>query len=181
MVDPQETGQLVWEEVLPVAFIPGEGATDARLVAHRVAANLRVLQTCEALEERRCERDDEAAGHPDGARLEKKLDLLIEMMGHLVSRAAARPPAVVAALSAVALEWRCEAASPPPGSIGIAEVHLREGVAEALRLPGRVGPAQSGGRALLRFEGLTEVESDALERFVFRQHRRAVAGQRRSR
>lgn len=179
MTAPEETPLLAWEDVLPIAFVPGAPAPDERLLAHRVAANLRVIHTCEALEERRAERDDEASGSPETARLEQKVDLLIEMVGHLVSQAGSRPPAVVASLSADGLRWRMSGARPTAGELGVAEIHPREGVAEALRLPGRIVDSATDGRVSMTFEGLAEAEVDALERFVFRQHRRKIAGRRR--
>lgn len=179
MTAPEESPLLAWEEVLPVAFVPGTVEVDERLLAHRVAANLRVLHTCEALEERRAERDDESTGSPEIARLEQKVDLLIEMVGHLVSQAGSRPPAVVASLSGDGVRWRGTAPIPEAGSLGMVEIHPREGVAEALRLPGRIVDSGADGRVALSFEGLAEAELDAIERFVFRQHRRKIAGRRR--
>ena len=176
---PDDYALLAWEDVLPVAFSPGAYETDARLVAHRVAGNLRVLHTCEALEERRAERDEELAGAPEAARLEQKIDLLIELVGHWVSQSGARPPAVVASLSAARLVWRTAGIAPPVGTVGTAEVYPREGVAEAVRLPGEVVSHGPDGRISFVFGGLSEAEVDALERFVFRQHRRKIAGRRR--
>ncbi len=179
MTAPDDSTLLAWEDVLPVAFSPGAPETDTRLVAHRVASNLRVLHTCEALEERRAERDEELAGAPEMARLEKKIDLLIEMVGHWVSQARARPPAVVASLSAAGLRWRTAGAAPTVGTVGIAVVYPREGVAEAVRLPGVVAAVGDDGGISFEFRDLAEAETDALERFVFRQHRRKIAGRRR--
>ena len=185
MTTPDDSALLAWEDVLPVAFLPGAPEAEPKLVAHRVATNLRVLQTCEALEERRSERDEESAGGPETARLEKKLDLLIEMVGHWVSQAGSRPPAAVARLDAAGLSWRPAdgqlSVAPPveAGMSGTVVLYLREGVAEALRLPGRVAAVGPDGRVALQFHGLAEAEIDALERFVFRQHRRSVAGRRR--
>ena len=186
-MDPTDASPLLaWEEVLPVDFVPGAIPADPRLVAHRVAANLRVLHTCEALEERRAERDEEHAGTPESARLEQKVDLLIEMVGHMVSQSGSRPAAVVASLNAAGLDWRPtdnrSSAAPmvQPGTTGTVEVYLRESVAEALRLPGAVVAAGSDGRISFGFRDLAEAEVDALERFVFRQHRRSIAGRRRA-
>ncbi len=186
-MSPSDGSLLAWEDVLPVAFVPGEATTDARLVAHRVAGNLRVLHTCEALEERRAERDEDLSGTPDTARLEKKIDLLIELVGHWVAQSGSRPPPVVVSLDAGGLSWRpadahaSVAPSAAVGDSGMVEVYPREGVAEALRLPGRVVAADDDGRVSFEFRGLAEAEVDALERFVFRQHRRTVAGRRRGR
>lgn len=177
---PSDSGSsLEWEDVLPVAFVPGPPVTEERMVAHRIAANLRILHTCEALEERRAERDEDLGGAPETARLEKKIDLLIEMVGHWVAQSGARPPAVLAGLSAAGLRWRPESGLPRPGAVGIVQVHLREGVAEALCLPGEIGAQDADGQASMVFRGLAEAEVDALERFVFRQHRRSVAGRRK--
>lgn len=172
-----------------MAFVPatasGPAMTDDRVVAHRVAANLRVLHTCEALEERRAERDEELSDAPETARLEKKIDLLIELVGHWVAQSGSRPPPAVVSLNADGLSWRTigihapDAPSLAVGASGTVELYLREGVAEALRLPGQVVAAGADGLVKLKFRGLAEAEVDALERFVFRQHRRTIAGRRR--
>ncbi len=179
MTAPDDSALLAWEDVLPVAFVPGAPETDARLVAHRVSGNLRVLHTCEALEERRAERDEELAGAPETARLEQKIDLLIELVGHWVSQSSARPPAVVASLSAGGLAWRVTGVAPMVGAVGMVELYPRAGVAEAVRLPGKVVACGADGQISFEFAGLSEAETDVLERFVFRQHRRKIAGRRR--
>jgi len=43
------------------------------------------------------------------------------------------------------------------------------------------GEPDESGRTFFRFEGLSAEESDLLERFIFQQHRRAVAAARRGR
>jgi hypothetical protein len=113
---------LAWEDVLPVAFVRGAAPAsgpamiDHRVVAHRIAANLRVLHTCEALEARRAKRDEEPSDAPDAARLEKKIDLLIELVGHWVAQSGSRPPRAMVSLDAVGLCWRPVGARPSDAS-----------------------------------------------------------------
>jgi hypothetical protein len=171
---------LTWDGVIPIAFVPGSAVTDDRMIAHRVAANLRVLHTCEALEERRAEIEEDLSGAPESVRLERKIDLLIELVGHWVSRSGLRPAAAVARLSVGGVSWSPGAPVPSVGAVGSVELFLREGVAESLRLPGRIVAMDPDGQVTVAFVALSEAEGEALERFIFRQHRRTVAVQRRA-
>jgi c-di-GMP-binding flagellar brake protein YcgR len=86
---------------------------------------------------------------------------------------------VVASLSAGGLAWRVTGVAPMVGAVGMVELYPRAGVAEAVRLPGKVVACGADGQISFEFAGLSEAETDVLERFVFRQHRRKIAGRRR--
>lgn len=183
----EERSQLAWEDALPLAFHAGVQSEDALLVARREADNLRILGTCEALEDRR-ERGEDPGVAAEAHALEHKVELLIELVSQLVARGVPRPPAVPVRLSALGAAWSpalgsVAAAQAPPatGTVGHLELHLRHGLAEPLRLPARTVAGEEGWPAAVVFDGLSTAELDALERFVFRQHRRKIAGRRRPR
>lgn len=176
-------GTIAFEEELSVAVHAAEPARDPRLAARRAAANLRVLRTCEALEERRGVEHEPGLHASDAVHLEQKIDLLIELVDRWVARTAPRPRATAASLSATGLQWRPTAGDEPGAAAAteraVAEIHLRDGIAEPLRLPGRWLGTGPDGIARFEFKDLLAAETDALERFLFRQHRRIIAGQRR--
>ena len=183
----EERSPLAWEDALPLAFHAGRQSEDGLLMVRREADNLRILGTCEALEDRR-ERGEDSGVAAEAHALEHKVELLIELVSQLVARGVPRPPTVAVRLSALGAVWSpaeggvASAQHPPTvGTVGSLELHLRHGLAEPLRLPARAVAGEAGWPAAVVFDGLSTAELDALERFVFRQHRRMIAGRRRPR
>lgn len=117
-------------------------------------------------------------------RIEAKLDLLLALVGHL-GRADA-------AAGEVLLQWSARGArlpalpDAPVDGIGLFRIQAADWLPEPLVLPARViarGPAQGAPESdwvWLQFEPLTPAAASALERHLFRRHRRAVAERRRA-
>jgi hypothetical protein len=70
---------------------------------------------------------------------------------------------------------------PQVGAQGIVEIHLRDFLAEPLRLVGSLAKVSAAGEATVRFAPVGEPVADLLERLIFRHHRRHVAGIRQPR
>lgn len=114
-------------------------------------------------------------------RIEARLDLLTALVGALARREQADP--------LVALRWSAAGACLPvpaplaEGSTGTFRVQAAAWLPEPLELPATViaSHADRDGtpRAWVRFGPLTAGASAALERHLFRQHRRAIAEKRR--
>jgi hypothetical protein len=164
------------EERLPAAFVPG--ASPGAGAAHGAAMLLRALAVME--EGGEPEREDGDARTAELARVEAKLDLVLALLGAV---AAARAPD----LPEVALRWsrvgaRLRLAEAPALPHGVLRVHLDPRLPQPLELQVRVvgtEPTGAGVLAWLRFEALDPGLEAALERHVFRRHRRAVAESRR--
>lgn len=164
------------EERLPIAF--DAGAAPAPGSSSRAAMLLRALAVMEDGSE--VERDEADPQGAELARIEAKLDLVLALLGAV---AAARSPA----LPQVAMRWsrlgvRLRLPAPPAAAHGVLHVHLDPRLPQPLELPVRlVGTEPVGAEHLawMRFEGLDAPLEAALERHVFRRHRRAVAEARR--
>jgi len=63
----------------------------------------------------------------------------------------------------------------------MAEIHLRDFLAEPLRLVGTLTQVSPEGEVTMRFVPVGEALADLLERLIFRHHRRQVAGIRQPR
>lgn len=172
---------LACEEMHAVAFLPGP--FDApRVRAHllRAEALLRALAVVED-----SARGDEGDPHVDAAfrRLEAKVDLLTALVAGFASGQSTDPVRP--------LLWSARGArlvtdvTHPPYTQGLLRVQPTEWLPSPLVLPAVIVAVEpdprTGSHALwLRFEALGPVLQAALERHLFRVHRRAVAESRRT-
>ena len=170
--------ELAYEDVLPVAWRPIPEPFDPSIVGSYQDRNLRVLQSIAALEEHgHTEKSDEnAPHHADIMRLDMKMNLLLDMMGQLLAASRPRPKPSAIRFNALGAVWQGQAPYPQMGAQGILEIHLRDCIADPLRLFGRIASVGPDGRIKARIVPPGENISDLLEKLAFRKHRRQVAG-----
>lgn len=176
--------ELAYADQLPVRFVAQSLDLDPGAEAALVERNLRLLQACAALEDHgQHEKPDEDSPHAaDIMRIDLKINLLLELVGHMVARSQSRPPAVPVRFNAHGIVWQPAAPlAPPDGTRGVVEIHLREALVAPLALAGVVMEGSAGGQVHVRFEPLHESVADHIERLVFRRHRRQIAGVRQMR
>lgn len=162
-------GAVFCDVVARLRIEPGPLPPEAFEVAERL------LHDLAALEERRAEGDDGHAGDPALKRLEAKLDLTLQLLAQALPGLAPLPA------KAIRLGPRGVRLAEPAHAAGTDAVLVwqpGEGLPLTLRLPVR---ALDGGVPSRRwaFPPLPDGLQDALERHVFRLHRRALAAQRR--
>lgn len=175
---------LACEGLLPLGWeVRAELPSESRFAALN-GANEALVRSCDGLEEPRRKLDDVNELGQELQRLDAKLDLILELLAEWL-QAPTLPPAVQVRFNAVGLCWEAEDL-PEPGSLLRLELHLCSRIPRPVILYGRVvrvHPVNGGGaRAVIEFVGVSEGLADALERMVFRRHRREVAqlrGQRR--
>ena len=109
--------------------------------------------------------------------LEQKLDVIIAMLGLLLEAQAGNGTPVHVRLDSGGLCWQA-GDRPDPGAYVL--VTLKLAGAPALALPAVAQDAETG-MACVRFENLPDALSEQLEKWIFRQHRLAVARSRASR
>ncbi len=107
-------------------------------------------------------------------RLEQKLDVVIAMLGLLLAEPAMSEPAQRVRLDPDGLCWPT---TQPPAAGSPVLVTLSLPGAPALALPAVAREAEAG-MACVRFDGLPATVSEPLEKWIFRQHRLAVARSR---
>jgi hypothetical protein len=172
--------ELAYEEVLPVSWAPFARSVDAAVVASFAERNVRLLQALAAIEDHGVsDKPDEAT--PDLARLDFKINLLLDLVGQLVVANRPRPAPVAIRFNAHGAVWHPAAPLPEAGVQGIVEIHLRDFLAEPLRLIGTLSKVTAAGEATVRFAPVDEPVAELLERLIFRHHRRHVAGIRQPR
>jgi hypothetical protein len=169
--------ELAYEDVLPVAWRPMPEPFDTSTVGSYQDRNLRVLQAMAALEEHgQTEKADETSPHhADLMRLDFKMNLLLDMMGQLLTASRPRPRPSAIRFNALGAVWQGYPPHPEMGNQGVLEVYLRDCIADPLRLVGRIASVGPDGRVKARFIPPGESISDLLEKLAFRKHRRQVA------
>lgn len=171
--------RMVHEGSLHAAFQAEASTPDAGALQALAERNTHVLVAIALLEERpRAERDDAGPLAPELARLDGKLNLLIEIVNHLLLPAAALPPRQQLRFNGVGAELPL-ALLPPGATLGRLRLHLDACLALPLELACRV-EAVRGDSAFLAFDAFGDAVEEGLDRYVFRQHRRKLADVRQS-
>ena len=172
--------ELAFQSVLPVLWRPCAGPLDAETAAGLADRNQQVLQAWDAMEEHGpVEKPDENSPYTaDLMRLERKINLLLDLVGQILAANRPRPIPAAVRFNALGAVWRGTAPLPETGAQGVLEVHLHECLAQPLRLPGRVTSVTPDGNVKARFIPLGETVADLIEKMAFRRHRRQIAGTR---
>lgn len=178
--DPFAEG-LSYQDALPVGWHPMPDALTAEELLRLNRDNETVLRVASALDDFRPEVVEETGVGSDLGHLDFKLNVLLDLVGRLITRDQQLPASTPIRLSARGLEWTAPGA-PPADSRLLVRLHLQPSYPRPLELPAKVvsvalGPA-GGHRIQVVFEGLSEVVEDALERLIFRNHRRQIAQSR---
>jgi len=170
--------ELAYEDVLPVNWRRLPEPFDASILNSFAERNLRVLQALGALEEQGpVEKLDDNSPHAgEIARLDLKMNLLLDMVGQLLNASRPRPKPLPIRFNALGAVWHSSPPHPEMGSQGVLEIYLRDCIAEPLRLVGRIASVGPDGRTKARLVPPGENIADLMEKLAFRKHRRQVAG-----
>ena len=154
---------------------PVPEALTTRLAERNAAA----LATVTALEERRADSaDDDNPVMQELLRLDAKLNALIDMINRVALSADALPsrqPLRFNAIGAVIPDTLV-----PAGEALLLRLRFDACPSAPLELPARIGRRLDDDRTFVAFHALGEGVAASLERFVFRHHRRKVAGARQA-
>lgn len=172
---------LAHEDRRAAVFVPG--APDA---GARQAAAIRAEMLLVALAHSEGVRNEDSDEHIETSsalqRVEAKLDLLLGLFGVLLRERGHVP-------EPVRLRWstrgaRLDVYAPEPqaaiGTPGLLRLQPADWLPDCIELPARV-IASEPGRLWLQFEPVAPTLADAVERHLFRLHRRQVAESRRQR
>jgi hypothetical protein len=141
--------------------------------------NAAALASVAALEERRADNaDDDSPVMQELLRLDAKLNALIDMINRMALPADALPPRQLLRFNAIGAVL--PAALVPSGEALLLRLRFDACPGVPLELPARIGRRFEDGRAFVAFHALGDGVAASLERFVFRHHRRKVAGARQA-
>jgi len=140
--------------------------------------NLSVLGTLSAFNERRSEGlDEESPGGQEMQRLDSKLNVLMAMLDQLLQRGADLPARSHVSFNAMGA--LLPASLWPVGSArALVRLHFDGCLALPLELVARYAQERDADHVFVAFETMDEATCDAIERLVFRHHRRKVAERR---
>jgi hypothetical protein len=142
--------------------------------------NLSVLGTLAVFSERRSEpADDESAMAQDLLRLDSKLNVMMAMLDQLLQRDTQLPPRYTLQFNAIGAVLPV-AVWPAGEASGLLRLHFDGCLALPLELPARYVLERDADHVFVAFEALDDATCDALERLVFRHHRRKVAEKRQT-
>lgn len=151
-----------------------DGAANPQQIAEWMHDNVTALNALTALEGSGHEREFERTGNVDytAARLEAKLDLLLQWVGKLLLKQNPMPPVTEVVLGSQRVRWKC----PIPlkaGQQGVISLYLTSSLPVPLILPVKILDC-SGGQAEAEILHISDDAQDALDRTLFRYHRRAL-------
>jgi Atypical PilZ domain, cyclic di-GMP receptor len=173
---------LIFEEMLPAVWAAGPLA-EGPVLAHLNADNHQLLGAESSLNDIRVHealKDESPALLHEIQRLEFKINILLRLTAELAMRDSGLPSSQRIRLSSRALEW-FGAATPAVGGTGLLALYINPALPQALKIPCVVAGERLQDNlrvAQLRFSGLSDAVVEALEKLIFRHHRRLVAGAR---
>jgi hypothetical protein len=171
--------RVTYEDRLPLAVQPGTDVAARELLDER---NCHVLDSLATLDERRPDSGDEnAAVLQELARLDGKLNVLMDIVGRLLVPDHALPPRQLLRLNGLGAEL--PAAVLPPAAQRddlLLSIHFEACRALPLVLPVKFEQAFASEHVFVTFPALRPAVMERLEKLVFRQHRRKVAESRHS-
>lgn len=171
---------IAWDAQLPLFWSP-DAQLDATAQRARFGPQIEdTLQAVSGLEDMRTPVADDASSSGEAlARLEFKLNLVLDLLSTLINQSQERPPVHQVKIGARQVSWMTGADDAPAvGETGILELYVHPLYVRPLRLPGQINTVEARGKQLLVTLALFELEpaaQEALERWLFLHHRRAVA------
>jgi hypothetical protein len=159
--------ELAYQDVLPVQWMALWEPPDRFDLLGLEEANLLLLQTCVAVEEQpgRDQNDDRGPLAREIARLDFKLNLVMQLLAKLVSKDR-MPPATKILFNSIGASWTCVGPTPPVGAHGLLRVQLRSSLPQPLELPAQVTSVE-GSLAKVRFPNLSQGLAGLIRRLAF--------------
>ncbi len=161
---------------LPIAWepLPGPPSEVERLSESQ--ANEELLGNLLVLDEAVTEPEEDAQ-QEHWRRVEAKLDLMLSLLGEMLAGQRGLPVARPVCLGGevLCIDGISDQPLPAAGEWLRVQLYLVPSIPRPLMVDAEVLPTEAPNRLLLRLTGLPETTRDLLERFVFRQHRRAIA------
>jgi hypothetical protein len=173
--------ELAYHDQLPVDWLPRPQGFDSYALAGMDEANISLLHACVSAEEQpvRDKHDELLPLANELARLDYKLNLILQLLGSLVPR---DQPAALSDVrfNTLGASWHATGQLPELGAIGTLRIRLRSALPEALTFACEVTDTR-GGEISVRYLQLSERCAELVQRLCFLRHRKEVAGARKSR
>ena len=177
--------ELAFEDELPFVWRPCQLPLSAALQHRHTESNVRLLQVCLTLDDQSApeKKAEDAQQSVELARLDMKMNLLLDLVGKLVLQNHPRSVPAKLRLNAHGAAWHAPKSQDErakAGDPGIFEVYLHEYLLDPLRLAAKVARIE-GDRVEVRFERAPDTVTDLIDKLTFRRHRRQIAVKRQPR
>ena len=179
----EPTSSLTFTGCLPLAWRELPAPPDEVELRNIEQANLTVLHTLFALDIHAGDYSDDPSALTNASelkRLDFKVSLLLEMVGQLLARQQAIPPQHPLTLTVNDLSWQA-AAAPPVGALLQLDLYCNLSYPRPLILYAQVADtvaSESDYPIKAAFYRPSTALQEALERYIFLQHRRFIANRR---
>lgn len=172
------TEGLSFSDNISVKWESVETSPDAELLALINASNQAFLRAVAAISVPPDEAVEEnAAIFQEIARLDLKINLLLDLVSQVVYSQLAIPERTRVTISSEGIEWRGDCL-PDPGNTVFMQVYVQHGTPKPLCFYGEVvstAQEHEQGQARVRYFGLSDQTRSWLDKLIFRHHRRQVA------
>jgi hypothetical protein len=177
--------ELAFEDELPFEWRPSSLPLSPAVQARHAEANVRLLQVCLTLDDPvPTDKADDVQQNAEIARLDMKMNLLLDLVGRLLQQNQPRPVAAKLRLNARGAAWQLANAAHTDaikeGDAGIFAVYLHDNLLDPLQLTGKVSRLD-GERIEVRFDRAPENVAGLIDKLTFRRHRRQIAVKRHPR
>ncbi len=168
------------ENEMPLKIIPIDNMPSDSQFVHMNSHNEKVLSQVMALDSFSGETEEDSETSADIVRMEHKLNLLLDMVGILVSKDSDLPSKKKVIIYSEHIDW----IQPRPfaeATIIELKIWLRPDYPKALHLYvhfENTGPLENAYLVRTRYLGLNECVVMQLEKLIFRHHRRVIAQSR---
>ncbi len=184
--DAPETGHLgsalVYTDEVPVDWSRLETEPSAGRLSTMLSNNERLLRHIASLDDIHHETDDEelAGLGPGLARLEFKLNILMEMVSAVLAHQITLPPRTEIRLGSSDVVWRTTGTDPAPGERCLVRLFINSQYPHPLELIGTVVRIDAQRHEVtMHYDRLPDALQDQLEKLIFRQHRRLISQRHR--
>jgi hypothetical protein len=177
--------RIVFHGDLPITWQPVEHDPSRAKLAELNESNGSLLRLFSVLDEHLSETPD---GNPEiqqaFARLDAKLNLVLDLVGEVLARQLQLPSPHQIALSELGVHWlepKPEALPARAGQKAYIDLYLKPAFPRPLKFFAQLGVSgrtEKGLRFSAKFLGVGEEVQDGLAKLIFRQHRRMIASQR---
>src|ERR1700722_15555190 len=173
--------ELAYHDVLPIEWKRLPRPLDRFELIGMDESNTLLLQACIAVEEHPARDKDEDLGPLAGelARLEFKLNLVLQLLGKLVPQERISAPTSIQ-FNSLGAGWTALGQAPVVGEQGILRVQLRSSLPQLLELPAEI-VSVAGSTVRVRFPDLSDGNVALIQKLAFLRHRRDIADARKAR
>ena len=181
--DDQLGAGLVYEDLVPMSWRKAEEEIQPAQMIRVNDSNEEILRFMSVLDDYHSESAIDARGTNTGdiARLEYKVNLILDVVSQILVHHVELPPAIPIKMTASGIQWLCDQRL-SRGQYVFLDIYFHHGYPRPIVILGKVQDVDRSGSEYniqASFEYMSDVVRRWLDKLIFRQHRRSIALSRR--